>query len=165
MKQIKNRKNKIKLYFIILISNIISTLIFNGSVFRYILCFILIYLFMKIFKINNIKENTVYDFFVIPSLFLIKMILEYIIFFIIFNFVNYITFVIIIEFVSILFALSFKKVYVKIYTKIKNAWLRLQNSPSPTFDKKDSKCYNNIVILFLWFSETPNKKDSKSNLY
>lgn len=121
MKQIKNRKNKIKLYFIILISNIISTLIFNGSVFRYILCFILIYLFMKIFKINNIKENTVYDFFVIPSLFLIKMILEYIIFFIIFNFVNYITFVIIIEFVSILFALSFKKVYVKIYTKIKNA--------------------------------------------
>lgn len=148
IKEIKNKKDKIKLYLLILFSNIISTLIFNTSIFRYILCFIIIYIFMKILKINNYKENTVYDFFIIPTLFLLKMIVEYIIFFAIFDLVNYTVFVIVLEIFSILFALILKSKLKKIYNKIRKSW----NGTNKFYCRYLSLIIFNTIIIFLIYN-------------
>lgn len=148
IKDIKTRKDKIKLYLLILLSNIISTMVFGTSIFRYILCFIIIYFFIKILKLNYYKENTLYDFFIIPTLFLLKMIIEYIVFFAIFNLVNYTVFVIVLETFCILFAFIFKNKLKIIYNKIKESW----NGTKKFYYRYLFLIVFNTIIIFLIYN-------------
>ena len=110
IKEIKNKKDKIILFIGIFLANIISTLIFNSSIFRYILYPILIFIVLKI--INN--ETRIYDFFVISCLiaFLFNN-----------NLLNlYVIFVFIMEFISIFFAIIMKNILKVMYNKISNYW-------------------------------------------
>ena len=148
IKEIKNKKDKIILFIGIFLSNIISTIIFNTSIFRYILCFIIIYIFIKMFKLDYIKNNTFYDFFVIPTLFLLKMILEFIIYLIFFKFVNYIFFVIILETTCICFINLFKKYYKKIYKLIQENW----NNEKSFYCRYTILVTFNTIIMFLIYN-------------
>ena len=148
IKQVKDFKNKIKLYAGIFLSNIISTLIFGASIFRYMLPFLIIYLIIRNLNKNNKTKNTAYDFFIIPLLFFIKMIIEYITFFFIFKLVNYIIFVIILEIFSILFVVLFKNLYIKVYNIIKDMW----NNSSKFYCRYSILIIFNILILFLLYN-------------
>lgn len=148
IKEIQNKKDKVILFIGIFLANILSTLIFNKSIFRYILCFIIIYIFIKMFKLDYIKNNTFYDFFVIPTLFLLKMILEFIIYLIFFKFVNYIFFVIVLETTCICFINIFKKYYKKIYKLIQENW----NNEKRFYCRYSILIAFNTIIMFLIYN-------------
>ena len=120
IKSINNLKDKIKLYIGIFLANIISTLIFNTSIFRYILYPILIFLTLKIIN----KNNRVYDFFIITFLMALKFIIEFIIAMIFYNnLVNlYVIFVIVMQTICISAAILLRKVINKIYKFIIKQW-------------------------------------------
>lgn len=114
-----NTKNQcLNVYLKLLIIDLIDTLLFDKSIFRYIFSFIFMYLSIFGFK----KNEKAYDFFIIPVLFFIKAILEYLVYLLVFNLVNYIIFVIILEIVSLLFITCTTHIITKIYNKIEKAW-------------------------------------------
>lgn len=120
IKEIQNKKDKIILFIGIFLANILSTLIFNSSIFRYILYPILIFIILKI--INN--ETRIYDFFVISCLIGFKFLIECLIAFLFNNnLLNlYVIFVFIMEFISIFFAIIMKNILEVMYNKISNYW-------------------------------------------
>ena len=133
----ENLKSKTLVYFKILIIDIISTTIFDKSIFRYLFSFIIMYLAIFDFKISN----KIYDFFIIPILFFIKAILEYLVYVLIFNLVSYIIFVIILELISILFIIYFSKIFVNIYNRLEKSWN----------GKKQFYCRYTMLIVFVSF--------------
>ena len=132
-----NNKDKSLLYFKILTLNILSTIIFKSSIFRYICSFIIMYIFIFYFK----KENKFLNFFIIPILFFIKSIIEFIVYKIFFNLVEYYSFIIILEISSLLFIIFFKNIFLKIYYKIKEFWN----------GRKEFYCRYFILLIFNFF--------------
>ena len=120
IKEINARKDKFKLYLGISLANIISTIVFNTSIFRYILYLLLMFFMLK--SINN--KTRIYDFFIISFLLGIKLSIEFIIAILFYsNLANlYTIFVVIMETSCILFAVILKKILKKIYKRIIVYW-------------------------------------------
>ena len=120
IKEITNKKDKINLYLGIFISNIISTLIFKSSIFRYILYFILIYILLKI--INH--KTRLYDFFIISFLLGYKLLIEFILAILFYNNILnlYVFFVIIMQIICVIFSIIITKKLKLIYNKIIKFW-------------------------------------------
>lgn len=120
IKNIKDRKNKVKLYLGIFSANIISTLIFNTSIFKYILYIIGIFFILK--NIDN-KTRT-YDFFIISFLLGFKLLIEFLLVILFYNNLLdlYIIFVLIMESLCILLAFLIKNILKIIYNNIINYW-------------------------------------------
>lgn len=120
IKDIKTRKDKIKLYIGIFLANIISTLIFNTSIFKYILYPILIFFTLKFVD----KNSKVYDFFFISFLMAFKFLIEFLIAMIFYNNLAnlYTIFVIIMEFLCIFSIILVKNILKNIYKKIIFYW-------------------------------------------
>ena len=120
IKDIEGIKNEIKLYLGIFISNIISTLVFNSSIFRYILYLILIFFVLK----NIDKKTRLYDFFIISFLLGFKLFIEFLIATLFHNNLSslYTIFVLMMEILCILFAIITRKPLKQIYKKIINYW-------------------------------------------
>ena len=120
IKEIKTKRNKLKLYLGIFLANIISTLIFNNSIFRYILYPVLIFTTLKIIN----KKSKIYDFFIISFLMAFKFIIEFLI--VIFFYNNlakyYVIFVIIMQFSCIFIINLIKNRLRYIYKRIKYYW-------------------------------------------
>lgn len=116
IKDIKTRKNKVKIYIGIFLANIISTLIFGNSIFKYILYPLTVTIVLKLLKLNA----KFYDFFLFSIEMFIKTIIEYIIYLILFNCLNYFYFVIILEFISIITIFLLKDKIKYLYNKIQN---------------------------------------------
>lgn len=118
IKEIKSNKNKLLLYFGILSSNIISVLIFGSSIFRYILLFLFHFIIISLIQ----KKMKFLDFYICPILFFIKIIIEFVIFLLLFNKIDYILFTFILEIISILSTVIFNKKYINLYKIIDNKW-------------------------------------------
>ena len=120
VKNIKNIKDKIKLYFGIFLANIISTLIFNTTIFRYILYIILIFFILKSID----KKTRIYDFFIISFLLGFKLFIEFIIATLFYNNLSnlYTIFVFIMESLCIISAIITRKILKIIYKRITDYW-------------------------------------------
>lgn len=141
-------KEKIILYFKIFFLNILSTLIFKDSIFRYIFSFISMYLSIFYFSKENKNKNKILEFFIIPILFFVKAILEYLVYILFFNMVDYILFVIILETISLLVVILLKNNYLKIYYKIKGFW----NGGKEFYFRYLILVIFNVFIIFLIFN-------------
>ena len=120
IKELNTKKDKIKLYSGIFLSNIISTLIFGSSIFRYILYFILIYFLLKIID----HRTRIYDFFIISFLLAYKLLIEFILAIIFSNNIVdlYIFFVIVMQTICIIFSTIISRKIKLIYSKIIKYW-------------------------------------------
>lgn len=134
IKDVKTRKDKIKLYIGIFFSNIFSTLISGNSIFKYILYPLIVTIILKLLKLNA----KFYDFFLFSIEMFIKTIIEYIIFLILFYYLDYFYFVIILETISIITIFLLK-------VKIKYLYNRIQNLLESRFN---FYCRYSLLILF-----------------
>lgn len=118
IKEIVHLKEKIKLFCLIFVSNIISTLLLNSSVFRYIMYIVLIYLSLRIIKVRT----KYYDIFIIIILLLFKILLDFLIYLLLFNIVSYNIFLIILEIFTLLNIYPITNIIKIIYNNMFKMW-------------------------------------------
>lgn len=144
----KYKRKRIWVYLVLIIAERLSYFIFKDSVFRYLFYFSFIYLSIFAFEKDKQNKNKLFDFFIVPILFFIKAIIEYITYLIFFKYVNYISFVLILETLCILFVLLLKRKFLNIYLKIKENW----NSNKEFYCRFLFLIIFNSFILFLIFN-------------
>lgn len=144
----KYKNNKIWVYCVLIIAERLSYFIFKDSIFRYLFYCSFIYLLIFAFEKDKENKNKLFDFFIVPILFFVKAIIEYITYLIFFKYVNYIIFVSILETLCILFAILLKGKFFEIYLKIKENW----NSNKEFYCRFLFLIIFNSFILFLIFN-------------
>ena len=118
IKEIVHLKEKIKLFCLIFVSNIISTLLFNGSIFKFIL-----YILLMFFSLKLTKRNTKYcDIFIVIITLGFKILLDYLVYLIFFKLLEYFYFLIILEIITLLIIYPISKIIYKIYKNILKMW-------------------------------------------
>ena len=143
IKEIVHLKEKIKLFCLIFISNIISTLLLNSSVFRYILYIVLIYLSLKLIKI----KTKYYDLFVIIILLLFKILLDSLVYILLFNSLKYSVFLIILEIFTLLNIYPVTNIIKVIYNNMFELW---NNRQKFYFRYILLILFNSLIILIIY---------------
>lgn len=144
IKDINFLKDKIKLFVLIFLSNIISTLFFNSLIFRYILYAILIFLSLKIVS-KCIKFS---DLFIIVIQMIIKTFLDFIIYFMFFNNLEYFYFLLILEIFTILSIHPTKNFIFNIYNNTFTMW----NGNLKFYFRYLLLVLSNTLIIFLIYN-------------
>ena len=144
IKEIYALKDKIKLFVLIFLSNIISTLFSNSSIFRYILYIFLILLSLKIVS-KNIKFR---DLFIIVIEMIIKTLLDFIIYLMYFNNLQYFYFLLILEFFTILSIYPSTNFIFNIYNNIFKMW----NGNLKFYFRYLLLVLSNTLIIFLIYN-------------
>lgn len=138
-------KNKKMILFIsILAIIVVSGLIFNTSIFRYLFLPISYWILIKILN----TKNKIYNFAIILTILFFKFIIEYIVMLLLYNRINVVFINFIFEFISIIFALT-------ISTKIKsiqNSISKLWNNSKAFYFRYTFLTLINVFILFLIYN-------------
>jgi hypothetical protein len=136
IKEIKSKKVIAILYLSIVLISLSTGTLLQGSIFKYVLFPILIFIYLKYF----VKETNFYDFFIIVIEQILKTLIEFACYLLFFNKVDYIWFVIIMEALSIFIIFLFGKFTLNFYKKT----IKKCNG--------DKKFYYRYILLILFNS-------------
>lgn len=118
IKEIKDKVLIAIFYVSVLISSIVSDLTLNHSIFKYFLLAFLMHLSLRIVC----DKVRFYDLFIIIMEMILKTIIEYICYLLIYNFVDYNIFVVAMEIISILIVFLLAKYFKKFYKNTNKKW-------------------------------------------